>query len=387
MEDLIPNADALSRRREEIDMSLARISAALDPLAAERPDWVQRLRPILDAELARLKESLATEQDDSRAQWQALTAISNKSERLAAEALTFVGGVSARSLELDQGVCDLADHLLATVATPLLVSYHPITMPASGEYVDVLSEVIRVRYPGRGIWDLPVVLHEFGHFLLRRLRMTNAGDSPAKIVEREGQKMPYLGMFSEELWADTLATYIGGPAYAAAALSRFDPMTAHSDHKPTHPASMVRATAIFTTLARLQAAWDQLGRASGNPQRPIELTKQIWQDRLEAAGVSPQPEEEQRSYAAGLTEQFIAALDREVVVSRYSGGQRSAKIRRALLEDHDITPEGSLIDALNGGWWARQALESAGDWHRLAAVEATTTAMCANIAAGGGCGT
>jgi hypothetical protein len=380
------DASRLRHRRDEIDESLRRIDATLAALRTTNHDWVDRLQPIVTGEVAKLLESLAVLQGDSDAQWKQLSEIAAKEKRLASETLAFVGGLAARSAGLDRDACNLADRLLADVGRSLLVPYHAIAVPASAEYVDLLSEVIRVRYPGRGVWDLPVVLHEFGHFLVPRWRAAADAQSPSAIIEQERSKLPFLGAFAEELWADTFATYVGGPAYVSAALSRFDHTKADRDCKPTHPSAMKRAQTMFAALTELQAAWTRSGRESGSLQSAIDLTSQLWRARLLSVGANPELDEEARAYVGSMSESFFAILDHQATAGRFADGQRAAAIRRALLDGGPVPAVYSLLDVLNGAWWARQAAEAGGRQDRLAAITNTTVGLCANISTHGGAG-
>ena len=117
----------------------------------------------------------------------------------------------------------------------------------------------------------------------------------------ERAKRPNLGNFAEELFADTFATYVGGPAYAySCLLLRLNPTAAHGDVKPTHPASVKRAVAILTTLDALEAAHQRSGKAAGSLAPWVADLRAAWADRLRAAGVAAEPSPEAAEYAAGL---------------------------------------------------------------------------------------
>jgi hypothetical protein len=370
-----------SRRREEIGSTLEAVRDALAQLADADAVWVDSLSPIIEAEVARLNEELSQTEGSSELHWLALADISRKAERIAAEALAFVGGMAARSANLDQGQCTLADDLLRAITEGLLIGDAPITLLAASEYVDVLSEVVRVRYPGRGIWDLPIVIHELGHSVVARFTPTRDGDTPSTIIGRERTIARYRGAFADELWADTFAAYIGGPAYAFAALSRFEPSKARDDQRPTHPAPLTRAVVIFATLTRLQTAWTSSHRAGGSLAPMISLAEAFWSSRLNAAAVAPAPEEHVVRYASELAAEFVSILDREHVVLRYDDARAAAAVRRHLLEDEQLNGEYGLVDVLNGAWWARS--EGCESSNRLAVIADTATKIGANVRVGG----
>jgi hypothetical protein len=88
-----------------------------------------------------------------------------------------------------------------------------------------------------------------------------------------------------------------------------------------------------------------------------------------------------------LSEQFLAILDEELPGSRFDSAERAAAIRRAMLDDDSLPATCSLLDVLNGAWWAWQTLEAQGRQDRLPTITNTTILLCANISAHGGAGT
>ena len=224
------------------------------------------MQPVVANEVARLRERLDTLPDGQSQPWSALAELERLTQLLASETLAVVGGISIRGTGLDPGADDLPEALLAAVARKMALGYEFITVPSGSEFIDVMSDVIRVRYPGTGVWDLPVVLHEFGHFLVDHLPRS-AEPSVSAIIERERAASPKRGYFAEELWADTFATYAGGPAYAFSAMIRLDVVSAAEDDPPSHPSAMKRVAAIQFTLDRSQAAWQRRRRAAGSLQR------------------------------------------------------------------------------------------------------------------------
>ena len=378
-------AERVRMRRDELSASLTTLEQTLTQVNSDAK-WVQRLNPILLAEAARLRQQLADQDGDPERTWEQLVGLSEKVERLAGEALQFVGGMGARTSGIDGGACDLADGLIAEVSPQLLTPYQPITLPSAGEYINVLSEVIRVRYPGQGVWDVPIVLHEFGHYLVARLRITRGGPGPATIIEEQRAEKPYLGYFAEELWADAFATYVGGPAYAASAITRFDPATASRDRKPTHPAPAKRAMAMFLALERLQAAWIQSRKAAGTLKPMIEAVRESWHEACAPFCGDGKADDGDSALAPLLAEKYLEILDREVVKTRFGNGKKAAQIRRSIVEG-EARPTGiSLVDALNGGWWARLEAEADGRYDKIPAIAAATEELCATILSGGGIG-
>ena len=364
-------------RRDEIDGALQQIARTLDSVAPGQAPHVRRLRPIVTKEAARLRERFQNLHGNGRQQWAQLADIAVKAERLAEEALAFVGGLQARARGLDGRCCDLADRLIESISEDVVVPYAAnMTLPAASEYMDVLSAVIRVRYPGRGVWDVPIALHEFGHYVAGATAGTWTC-SPHPVITREREKSRSGGAYAEELWADTFATYVGGPAYAAAALTRFNPVRADIDAS-THPSASKRSAVIFMTLGHLQAIWKRSGRAGGSLQPVVSLVEQLWVERCAAVGVT-ELSEKARCAATSLADEFIAILDDEVVRNRYSNTSGARTVFLWLLGEGPRPANPSLIDVLNGGWWARRRVESERRPDRLAGISSAIDQLSEKI--------
>jgi hypothetical protein len=352
-----PGRRLFEERRRELSGFLRRIEGTVNPLAAAADARLGRLRPVIANEVARLRERLDTLPTSAVPPWNELADLERLTSGLAEETLAVVGGISLRAAGLDGHAGDLAEALLARVAGAMTLGYTFITVPSGSEFIDLMSAVIRVRYPGTGVWDLPVVLHEFGHFLVNHLPRS-AEPSVWAVVARERGKRPNLGYYAEELWADTFAAYVGGPAYACSALVRFDPASAAKDAPPHHPSAVKRAAVIFATLGRSQLAWQRRQCFAGSLAEPITLARDLWQARLAAAGVTTERGEDDLGYAERLADEYLAILDHDWPGIRYDNAKRTAAIRQSLEDGRpELPPEAGLIDVLNSGWWARRKAE------------------------------
>jgi hypothetical protein len=345
-------------RRKELSDFLRQIEGTVGPLAGWADPRISRLQPVVANEVARLRERLETLADGQGQPWAALAELDRLTQLLASETLAVVGGISMRVTGVDSGAAELPEALLAAVAGNMALGYEFITVPSGSEFIDVMSDVIRVRYPGTGVWDLPVVLHEFGHFLVGHLPRS-AEPSVSAIIDRERTASPRRGYFADELWADTFAAYVGGPAYAFSAMIRFDVVGAAEDDPPSHPSAMKRVAAIRLTLGRSQAAWERRRRAAGSLEVPIASAEGLWRDRLRAVGVATEPDATDRAYAEDLAGQFIGILNRDWPRIRYDDTRHAAAIRQGLDDGQPELPQDAgLIDVLNGGWWARRNAEA-----------------------------
>jgi hypothetical protein len=356
---------SLQRELDELPLILRALSA--EDAAADQ------LRIVLDGEIARLRDRVADAVQEPDV-WVVLDEIERSSERLSTEALAVVGGITARRAGVGAPLCSLADQLILQLQRRLRLGEPPLTIPSPSEFVDLLSDVIRVRFPGGDVWHLPVVLHELGHFVAHRL---GAGSPRGTVVDgiiaRELAIKPFRGAFAEELFADCFATYAGGPAYLYTLMLRLSPVDGDDDSKPTHPSPVKRALAVSLVLDHL------LGKLPPGPRSSLAPYVQdlagTWRQALIASGVPPEPSDETTTYVRGLVSEFMEALDAEIPVLRYGPAHRAIDLRVVIRhrdgsDSSDIAPaEGdTMVDVLNAGWFARREAELERRSDRIAAI-------------------
>ena len=263
--------DLLVMRVAEQRAELARIRACLDaaPVA---------LAPMLRASLeskfrecsARIADAVA-EGDSDMPEDEAWTAYEDSvyvAEQLRTEVFCYVAGVLLRRDGVDQGVGKAAELLLdelaerAGLANRLITS---LSFTAGEESLNQMINLVRLRFPGAGVWDLPVVAHEFGHYMMRELpAVLGTGSRPIieptdgaadvvgrpiiKAVDELALSVGDSVQHVKELFADVCATYALGPAYplSCAALR-----VRHCDldrETMSHPAWRYRINAMIETL-------------------------------------------------------------------------------------------------------------------------------------------
>lgn len=170
------------------------------------------------------------------------------------EALDLVEGAALRASGLDDGYCRLADALLDEITQRTPVKWESFTVLGASEYYVRLSRVIRVRFPSKSFWELPIVAHEHGHFVGPALTVYKGGRTVHPLEELLSQARDrdaqYWSWF-HEVFADVFAAYVVGPAYGlACAIERFDPVAARLETL-THPAPNTRMAVIDATLSAL----------------------------------------------------------------------------------------------------------------------------------------
>ena len=122
-----------------------------------------------DGALAELANSARTRVTGDRLK--NLAKLTKATDLVVREAFALAAGVLARSQGLDGGACAEADSLIAELAAVVDNRLARPTVPGEAESVHRAADVIRRRLPDHGVWDLPVMAHEFGHVLTAHLKL------------------------------------------------------------------------------------------------------------------------------------------------------------------------------------------------------------------------
>lgn len=264
----------------------------------------------------------------------------------------FVQSAVARRDGLDRGVLKIADVLLDELSSAD-VSRARMTVLADREYYGELAEMIRLRFPDTTLWSIPVVAHEFSHFLVRSLRVAIPRPPPR-------YRYPFEDLLDstdshersrlEELVADIFATYAIGPAYGLMCVTlRFD--TTERTAVDDHPSTSVRVEAILRSLRELTP-----DERDGHPYAAIaDVIRNTWNELRgnEMTAVTPY----EQSDLALLDEQFAAVrrvLEDVVPQTRYRTFRVAEKLAPILLNgtlSNAIAP--GIADTLNAAWLAR----------------------------------
>lgn len=213
----------------------------------------------------------------SPASWQSFQRIRKDCQYLLSECLAFLEGALIRGAQLDEGLCEVADRLLKYLSDRTDIAYSRFTLLAEGEFLSGMTDIIRLRFPEFNIWEIPIIGHEFGHFVAQKHRNYRPTDPFQKIVEMEGkQKIEQQDEdFLYEYFADIFATYALGPAFACTSiLLRFTPEN-DEDHTH-HPSNSKRVYFILNSLDKV-SHWNYKG--------VIDYFTSVWQNILETAGI------------------------------------------------------------------------------------------------------
>jgi hypothetical protein len=177
-------------------------------------------------------------------------------DRAASEALDLAMGSLARLEGLDANACEEADQLVVWLADRIDRRFIRPTVPGGEEALHRATDVVYRRVPDHGLWDLPVIAHEFGHLVAAGLRSWDArGDQVLSPVESwlenfDGEARAR----ATELFCDVFATYTMGPSYLCALVfHRLSPVAAaRASPNDTHPGDPSRVFTCRWTLQRMR---------------------------------------------------------------------------------------------------------------------------------------
>jgi hypothetical protein len=273
------------------------------------------------------------------------------------ECLALTVGALNRAAGLDGGLCAIADALLDDLGRRLAdIKWGRFTLLAEGEFFADLAGIIRLQFPAN-VWNLPVAVHEFGHFLGPRLEDHVPGglsQHPFQDMLTSEQSVGTLPAgYLHEHFADLFAIYALGPAFACnCLLLRFDPAV---DDGRTHPGAAKRAYVILRAL-------DALGRAANKNRPPFaSVARQLddwWKKTMASAAPSLVLQPEQLLQLDNWVDQLFDLLEGLTPALRY-GEQDWLRAQRLNAE---LRPDGNplalqagdrLADVLNAGWLYR----------------------------------
>ncbi|HLZ29681.1 MAG TPA: hypothetical protein VKV73_20370 [Chloroflexota bacterium] len=371
-----------------------RMERVLDAEAIDA-DLRARVHARFDVEFRRQRAALEGVQDEiTRGQppdegWAVFDNIRRDTAVVYQEFLAFTSGALQRSAGLDDGLGGIADSLLDTVAAQIGVRWNgfTVTAPDVESYVD-LAELIRLRFADVTIWNLPVAVHEFGHFVGPELFERGADNARhyrfKDYLDQEAQLDPKNGGFVHEQFADLFATYAIGPAYPCVCiLLRFTPATAHVDGD-SHPSAAKRVYLMLKWLERLEA-----GRLIRHYRDVTEVLRSIWHASLGAVGQDAELPAEDRAILdtrlldlGGILETLLPSG------VRYASWTRAEQLATAVSEwaqreyadDLPATvPSDTPGDVLNAAWLVRLAAAD-NDLERVGRVGGWAHQACRKLA-------
>ena len=355
---LLARLDAFATACDEAEKAIKSngINSKLYQRAA--PDLLRRIgdqRAKISGQRSTLKNGQLSE-----GSWVLLHAHEEESSTLFGECLAFLQAARARGHDVDADLCEIADALLDEFAGSLTnINWNRFTVLATEEFFLDLAQIIRLRFPFPGIWNLPVAAHEFGHFVAGRLNVARPNGSHSLPFQeyKEGFRNQYTDrgpewmFYLEEYFADVFATFALGPAYACTCLFlRFDLVTAHSENDKKHPSYAKRAYAILQALRRMGLEND-VARLTDVANRLADL----WNEALISARKSTTVPEQ--DFVALLVSTFYEMLKSGAPGARFNRWDNARRectwVETGNLPDGINPSDLRISDLLNAAWLCR----------------------------------
>lgn len=283
-------------------------------------------------------------------------------DRVVREAFALAAGVLARSQGLDGGACAEADSLIAELADVVDHSLARPTVPGDTEFLHRAADVIRRRLPDHGVWDLPVMAHEFGHVLAKHLHVYDpANDQVLELGEDVLGGWPECSPIqAEELFCDLLACYATGPSYACTLLvHRLNPVaTAAPDKTVPHPPDAVRAAVVLHTLTLLTRS----ERSDGRYRMTCDRLRATWRQLQLLAPAEARLTSEQEESLMRQVRDVLDFLGHRLKPLRYDwprAGIRELTDALKGVRSLDASHDYRIRDVLNAAWLLRLSASAA----------------------------
>jgi hypothetical protein len=325
--------------------------------------------------------------------WKMLSKSGQQCAELFQECLGFLGGALMRDKGAEGGICDIAESLLYQLSDdlPRTVTWDGVTLLAEANFFTETTGLVRLPFPDYGIWNLPIAVHELGHFV--GPRFSDGGDgfpfrdllcekklnNCLKAEKLSDEELETQISHLRELFSDLFAVYAVGPAYACSCLLlSFNPAdeTACEDSE-THPSHARRAHLILTAL-------DQMSKSEpGQPyENVVNTLRGLWSANLAAAGRDDCLSDKDGAAVKYQLFPLYTMVNAHLSTVRYAGRDRARRLRETLLSDEEpsalLKPEDRLADVINAawGWRLNQEQEDDDEVHR---VQLKAAALCREI--------
>ncbi|HKQ75489.1 MAG TPA: hypothetical protein VJ810_17450 [Blastocatellia bacterium] len=347
---------------QRLDANLrARVGVRFDKLLSQQRTQISEVR------------KQASNNQPNQKCWENFRQLDMDCRSLFEECLTFIQGALARADGVDDGMCLLADNLLDDLAAWADVGWRRFTLLARGELYRDTAEIIRIRFPEVSIWGLPLMAHEFGHFLGPKLSEDEKDGSvypfQQLLKSADENRLPNWQLPHTKEWyhlnenfADLFATYSLGPAFACSfILLRLNPVDAYQEII-THPTHAKRVHSIFWML-------DRMDEAEGGFLRPynalIDRLRNLWRQGLQEAGQTGSLSDSEISLLESRLKELHDTLTRTTpppLAYQLSDWQRSQTIAGELLSgkvssSSQNDSKVSRRDILNAAWFGRLQLD------------------------------
>ncbi|HXI23920.1 MAG TPA: hypothetical protein VNG71_08585 [Pyrinomonadaceae bacterium] len=334
-------------------------------------------------ELTRMQASIAKGAIQADA-WKQLRTFRRSCAELFKECLEFLGGAMLRAAHKKDDICEIADALLIELSRNTPIQWKGVTLLAEANFFTETTGLIRLPFPDYGIWNLPIAVHELGHFIGPRIPDGMGGFPFQALQQNVPASLSVKGVEQEkshlrELFSDLFATYALGPAYACSCiLLRFDPQDATAcEDSETHPSHAKRVHFILKAL-------DQMSKTTeGWPYaNMIDHLQALWDRILTRAGHEKCLDEKKIPPLNYQLFELYPILAKFVPTVQYDGWDRAVALSNELSLGRKpaalLQAEDTIADVLNAAWlWRlRQNVENSNTVHQ---VNLEAIALCREV--------
>jgi hypothetical protein len=312
-----------------------------------------RLRAIMESQRREFERA-----DPTHVSFAKLAGLQRGTDRVSGEGLALAMGALARDAHLDEGACAQADAFVGWLAAKADRRFARKSVPGDEDEVHRSTDVIRRRVPDHGLWDLPVMAHEFGHLVAARLTTWDTrGDVIGTPVDEALRPLEGAARSrAVELFCDLFATYTVGPSFLCTQVfHRLDPTApARTSDLASHPSDPSRVFAVQTVLKRMAGSGDPHGFDT-----QTYWARKAWEQMQSTASAEAVLTEEQQAAVRKDVAGWSALLTTHMSGFAYAWSPTIQHLAASVRSpDADVVPQGySPADVLNAAWLVRL-----GDW-------------------------
>ncbi|MCU1267252.1 MAG: hypothetical protein JWM21_3570 [Acidobacteria bacterium] len=339
-----------------------------------------------DLQLAKEDVDSVPDDFDLSAYWQKLTVQKGKCTELFKECLNFLGGAMLRNIDRIDQLCRIADALSFELSKLAGIEWNRSTILAEGNFFTESTGVIRLTFPDYSLWNLPVAVHELGHWAGPQINKPD-GSVPFRdklqqmtLAYPQAAEAEMERSFWREEFSDVFATYALGPAYVCSCLvAVFSPVDSFAckDGK-RHPAHAKRAYLMLEMLKAMSVA------NHNQYDKIAAYLSDLWERNLKAAGRVRCLDQALLSQLDNRLSELYSIL---VLASsvEYKAWTRASELAEGLKGNQSVAqlvkPGDRIADVLNAIWLWRITQSNVDDI-QLHSIDAKAIAMCRNIMGG-----
>jgi|SRR5579864_454542 len=282
----------------------------------------------------------------SENQWARWIGTERKSRALSADCLALEQSIHFRGEGRLERLCIAADRLAESLSNLVGDSRPHYVLVSEAEHFGADASAIHLSYGHLDIWNFNRLIHEFGHLWGEE---AGNGDEGAQTLFLENLKnwTPRQG---KEFFADIMATYLAGPAFAyPCLLLDFNP--ADRVRSESHPAQDERAHCILVALNFIAKCSHEFTSEQFNGI--VSQLGKSWETARAAAGAKKTVANlDDLEYA---TEVALDSLAKEIPDARYQTLSNANSVRNAIANCGHPPAGTGAVDILNGAWLRRVA--------------------------------